>query len=283
MFWLLRKRTTEVSYLASNRCFITSDVAPMEDSYAGAALLLSNRIVNCTMPSGSCGPRIVFARCNLFAVCVYVPRSGRHSPIASDTLSEVEYIIARAPQHDCVDLLGDYNARLHRNTERRTGRWCIHNQANPAGTRLLALTERRQLCAVFTFHQPRRGSNNAMYISKDPRYGPSRIDYILTSCRWSSSAHKCSVKWGVTCQRLGRHYDYGLALRAIRVSCRQDYRDYVDGVLNSMQVAERGGNSRQVSRLTRVLSGKRESRFVNQSEDLLGNMLVTQGQLLEEW
>ena len=28
------------------------------------------------------------------------------------------------------------------------------------------------------------------------------------------------------------------ASRAIRVSCRQDYRDYVGGVLNDMQVAE---------------------------------------------
>ena len=72
-----------------------------------------------------------------------------HSPSASDTLSDIEDIIARAPQHDCVVLLGDYNAKLPRNTGRRTGRWCIHNRANPAGTRLLELMERRQPCATY--------------------------------------------------------------------------------------------------------------------------------------
>ena len=47
------------------------------------------------------------------------------------------------------------------------------------------------------------------------------------------------------------------ATRAIGVSCREDYRDYVDGVLNDIEIAERGGNSREVSRLTSLISGKR--------------------------
>ena len=356
-------------------------------------------MAKCVINSGSRGARIVFARfrvapCNLFVVCVYVPHSGRHSPSAADTLIEVEDILEKAPQHDCIVLLGDFNAKLPRNTNRRTGRWCIHNRANPAGTRLLELMDRLQLCAVSTIHQPCRGSNNATYLSKDPRYGPSQIDYILVSCRWASSAQKCCVKWGVSCQRWGRHYDHGLvscvwicrvhsqskhgrqidysslmvkdetdlrkrfdtqvrlrlaathcdedeaaaclerltkcvtaaaketlpvkqhrpmrkryvsdrtrqlyeqrrihfekltdderraATRAIGVSCRQDYRYYVDGVLNDIEIAERGGNSREVSRLTRLISGKRESRLVNPSKDLNGNLLVTQGRLLEEW
>ena len=77
--------------------------------------------------------------------------------------------------------------------------------------------------------------------------------------------------------------DRRAASHAISVSCRQDFRDYVDGVLNDMQAAERGGNTREVSRLTRVLSGKRQSRFVNPSKDLNGNRLTTHGQLLDEW
>ena len=95
-----------------------------------------------------------------------------------------------------IVLLADFNAKLPRNTNKRTGRWCIHNRANPAGTRLLELMDRLQLCAVSTIHQPCRGSNNATYLSKDLRYGPSQIDYILVSCRWASSAQKCCVKVG---------------------------------------------------------------------------------------
>ena len=58
--------------------------------------------------------------------------------------------------------------------------------------------------------------------------------------------------------------DRRAATRAIGVSCREDYRNYVDGVLNDIEIAERGANSREVSRLTRHdISGKRESRLVN--------------------
>ena len=73
-----------------------------------------------------------------------------------------------------------------------------------------SLMERKQLCAVSALHQPRRHATNATYLSNDRRYGPSQIDYILVSRRWSTSAHKTRVKWGVPCQRLGRHYDHGM-------------------------------------------------------------------------
>ena len=76
-----------------------------------------------------------------------------------------------------------------------TDRWCIHGRANPAGDRPLGLMDRLQLCAVSTLHQPRRGSTNATYLSKDPRYGHSQIDYVMVSCRWATSAHKCTIVW----------------------------------------------------------------------------------------
>ena len=91
-----------------------------------------------------------------------------------------------------------------------TGRWRIHRRANPADDRLLGIMDPLQLCAVSPLHQPRRGSTNATYLPKDPRYGHSHIDYVMVSCRWATSAHKCSVKWGVSCQRWGRRYDDGL-------------------------------------------------------------------------
>ena len=92
-----------------------------------------------------------------------------------------------------------FNAKLPRNNGRLTGRWCIHSRANQTGDMLSHIMERRQLCAVSTLHQPRRHTNNATYLAKDSRYGPSQIDYILASCRWASSAHKSRVKWGVSC------------------------------------------------------------------------------------
>ena len=70
-----------------------------------------------------------------------------------------------------------------------------------------------------------------------------------------------------------------MAKRAISTSCREDHREHV----NDMDAAGRCGNSREVSKLTRLLSGKRHTRSINPSKYLNGDLLVTQDQLLGEW
>ena len=89
--------------------------------------------------------------------------------------------------------------------------------------------ERRRLCAVSTLHQPRRSTTNATYLSKDQRYGPSTIVYVLASCRWATSAHKSRVKWGVSCRRWGRHCDQGLVTCDwhCRITSRRQRERYV--------------------------------------------------------
>ena len=131
------------------------------------------------------------------------------NPTSADTLDDLDNLLCSVPRHDCVLVMGDFNAKLPRNNGRLTGRWCIHSRANQAGNMLSRLMERRQQCAVSTLHQPRRYTNNATYLAKASRYGPSQIDY-LALCRWAPSAHKSRVKLGVACQRWGRHYDHGL-------------------------------------------------------------------------
>ena len=74
-----------------------------------------------------------------------------------------------------------------------------------------------------------------------------------------------------------------VAKRAIGTSCREGYIEHVNGILNDMEAAERCGNSREVSRLTRLLSGRRHTRSINPSKGLNGDLLVTQDQLLDEW
>ena len=74
-----------------------------------------------------------------------------------------------------------------------------------------------------------------------------------------------------------------VAKRAISTSCREDHREHVNEILNDKDAAERCGNSREVSRLTRLLSAKRHTRSINPSKDLNGDLLVTQDQLLDEW
>ena len=103
--------THDSGQLRPSKRFLTGDIAPAEDKYAGVAMLLSDRAAGCVMYTGCRGPRIVFARiraspCNLFVVCVYVPHSGRQCPSAADTLYELEDLLNSAPLHDCVIVLG---------------------------------------------------------------------------------------------------------------------------------------------------------------------------------
>ena len=59
-----------------------------------------------------------------------------------------------------------------------------------------------------------------------------------------------------------------VAKRAISTSGRADHIEHVNGILNDMDAAERCGNSREVSSMTRILSGKRHTRSINPSKDL---------------
>ena len=82
--------THDTGSLRPSKTFVTGDIAPKDDSYAGVAILMSQRIARNVLYSGCCGARIVFVRvkaspCNLFVVSVYVPHSGRQAPSASDT------------------------------------------------------------------------------------------------------------------------------------------------------------------------------------------------------
>ena len=100
--------------LRPSKAFVTGDIAPKDDPYAFVAILMSQRITISVLYSG-CGARIVFVRvktspCNLFVVSAYVPDSGRQAPSASDTLAELEALLSKVNRHDCVVLLGDFNA-----------------------------------------------------------------------------------------------------------------------------------------------------------------------------
>ena len=70
---------------------------------------------------------------------------------------------------------------------------------------------------------------------------------------------------------------------AISKSGREDYREYVNGVLNDIEAAERVRNMREISRLTRQLTNKSAAISINLSTTRDGSQIVTESQLLKEW
>ena len=161
--------------------------------------------------------RIVYARiraaiCNIFAICIYVPHSFHVNPSRAEIFGDLDNLLSHISPADNVIIMGDFNACLPRSYENLTGRWCIHKDMDRygGGQALLDIMRRHRLIAASTLHQPRRGKTNATFIPRDPRCKPRQIDYILCSRRWASSMRSSRVRWGVTIQRWGRHFDHGM-------------------------------------------------------------------------
>ena len=209
--------THDKGALAATSNFITAELAPENDSFAGVALLLSQRVTKSVMNSGCIGSRIVFARiraaiCNIFAICVYIPHSNHTNPSRADTLADLNKLLLNISPADCIMILGDFNSILPRSHDKLAAKWCVHKSANNhgGGIALLDLMKNNNLVAASILHQPRRGHTNATFMPRDRRYRPRQIDYILCSKRWASSVCSSRVRWGITLQRWGRKFDHGL-------------------------------------------------------------------------
>ena len=72
------------------------------------------------------------------------------------------------------------------------------------------------------------------------------------------------------------------ANKAIWSSSRNDYRDYMDSVITEMEIAERKGNMREISRLTKIISGK-SAELVMPSKDLSAAPITSSQQLFKSW
>ncbi|KAI8496686.1 hypothetical protein Bbelb_253410 [Branchiostoma belcheri] len=71
--------------------------------------------------------------------------------------------------------------------------------------------------------------------------------------------------------------------KAIAQSTREDCRSCIDSIISDMEVAEQTGNSQEITRLTKILSGKTNSTVTMPSKDLAGEPIVSSEQLLSAW
>ena len=146
--------------MKNTRNLITAEPASETDPYAGVAIMLSNRMAECTKHSGSCGSRIAFVEisaspCNLFIIGVYIPHSNRkQAPFAADTFRQLEQLLSKVSPYMCTLVLGDLNCKLGRDIKNLTGRWCIHKKPNVGGSKLIDVMRKHKLSAASTFFKP---------------------------------------------------------------------------------------------------------------------------------
>ena len=142
-------------------------------------------------------------------------------PKCNDTYNQLETLLLSIKQRDCVVLMGDFNSRLARNTDRRVGKWSIHKHSDEGGERLLNIMNHISLRCVSTYFRPRRNHNNATFMNVQPDKPPSQIDHILVSSRWASSVRNCKVQWGIAIAAYGRKYDHGLVKMDFKIRLRK--------------------------------------------------------------
>ena len=101
--------------------------------------MLSKRMKRRIDKSGHVGPRIAWVRikgsvCPIFFITVYVPHKYRKvSPMAADTLAQLDALLRTIPKNDCVVVCGDFNCQLKRNIPGCTGRWAMTKQFEKVG------------------------------------------------------------------------------------------------------------------------------------------------------
>ena len=71
--------------------------------------------------------------------------------------------------------------------------------------------------------------------------------------------------------------------RDITNSCREDYREYVNRMIGEIEAAERVGNQREVTRITKLLTARTNASNVMPSRDLRGDPITSSDQLLDAW
>ena len=71
--------------------------------------------------------------------------------------------------------------------------------------------------------------------------------------------------------------------RDITNSCREDYREYVNHMIGEIEAAERVGNQREVTRITKLLTARNNVSNVMPSRDLRGDPITSSDQLLDAW
>ena len=169
-------------------------------------MYLSPRLSKSLMFSACIGSRILYARFRCKACQYlnsrYIPMKSRKSPGQIEVYKRLRKLIDMVPTRDSIICMGNFNSRLC--WQGLTGKWCIHKQTDSDGGILLQIMRNFGLIAVSTIFQPKTGHDSATYLNIEPYKGPSQIDYVLMSRRWSLGVSYCLVKWGISMDRWGQ-------------------------------------------------------------------------------
>ena len=139
-----------------------------QDKAAGVGILLSDAAERKVESFGSEGERVCWVRlrgpsCNLFIIAVYLPHRGRVAPCQNDTIQDLQAVLRKVPQHDCIIIMGDMNEQLQRCIPNLTGKWC-GGEPTKNSRKITSIMTMHDLCAINTYFKPRRKQTEHTYL-----------------------------------------------------------------------------------------------------------------------
>ena len=162
--------------------------------------MLSRRMKRHIDKSGNVGSHIAWVRlrgpiCPIFFIAVYIPHKYRTAtPVAADTIAQLDALMQTIPKNDCVVVCGDLNCQLKRNIPGCTGKWAMTTRHEKIGhdQEVLDLMRAHDLFPVDTRFKPKariwkssakKRLCNASYLPKHVDRRPTKLDYFLVSNR----------------------------------------------------------------------------------------------------
>ena len=145
-----------------------------EDRAAGVGILLSSAAQKKVKSFGSegergvCWVRIKGPICCLFVIAVYLPHRGRTAPSQDDTLRDLEKVLSRVPNGDCVCVLGDLNEQLRGDVKGITGKF-VGGPMSTNGQKIMDLMRLHNLVAANTYFKPEEGKSVHTYLATKQR------------------------------------------------------------------------------------------------------------------
>ena len=89
-------------------------------------------------------------------IVVHVPHRGRVSPCQDDTLHDLEAVLNRVSQGDCICIIGDFNEQIQGNVKDRMDKW-VGGTPSQNSEKIMQLLRLHELTAVNTLYAPRHG------------------------------------------------------------------------------------------------------------------------------
>ena len=182
---------------------------------SGVGLCLSKKVKNSLISFTPVSERILTARLhskhiNISVTVVYAPTMSAIDSVKEDFYKELAVTQANLPAHDIKLVLGDFNARVGRDTETWPGvigAHSYHQSDNDNGVRMLDFCTINDLTIGGTLFQ-HKNIHKGTWLSPDEKT-TTQIDHICISRKWSHSLLDTKVCRGAqigTTHKLVRGY-----------------------------------------------------------------------------